>query len=99
MTRKSFEEAFVEGVSPDDNGRKLRELSLSELEGVSGGKLDTTQEKLLRMVVSKSKNYDNSTIEDTVNLVSSYYDEYFSKFPNVRRFDIWCWIVNHWDEI
>ena len=99
MTGKTIKEVFGEELNSADKGRKFKKLSLTELDSVSGGEMDEKQEKLLRLVLSKPKNLDNCTLGEVVELIPQYYEEYFSKFPNVRISDILFWILEHWDEI
>ena len=99
MTRKTLKEVFGEELNSADKRRKFKKLGLSELDGVSGGEMDETQQKLLRFIVSKSKKYDECTLAEVHELIPQYYEEYFSKFPNVRISDILFWILEHWDEI
>lgn len=103
MANKTFKDIFGDVLKKDlpgtGSGFSDKKLGVSDLEGVIGGVMDRTQERLLKLAVSTAKNTYNCTLEEVLNGIPEYYDQYSSKYPNVTMEDVSTWISNNWDQI
>lgn len=103
MANKTFKDIFGEVLNADHpgsgSGFSGKKLSDTDLENVSGGVITRGQEMLLKTAVSVAKNSYKCTLDEIMNGIPEYYDQYCSQYPDVTMDDVRAWIINNWDKI